>query len=59
MMAMRQPDLTVCLEEVHKSHNVAAVIRTADAVGIPKIHAIWPEEKMRMLISPQQEVTVG
>ena len=52
MMAMRQPDLTVCLEEVHKSHNVAAVIRTADAVGIPKIHAIWPEEKMRMLVSP-------
>ncbi|QKG42578.1 tRNA (guanosine(18)-2'-O)-methyltransferase TrmH [Proteus mirabilis] len=52
MMAMRQPDLTVCLEEVHKSHNVAAVIRTVDAVGIPKIHAIWPEEKMRMLVSP-------
>ncbi|OAT30953.1 tRNA (guanosine(18)-2'-O)-methyltransferase TrmH [Proteus myxofaciens] len=52
MMAMRQPDLTVCLEEVHKSHNVAAVIRTADAVGIPKIHAIWPKEKMRMLVSP-------
>lgn len=52
MMAMRQPDLTICLEEVHKSHNVAAVIRTADAVGIAKIHAIWPEEKMRMLVSP-------
>lgn len=59
MMAMRQPDLTVCLEEVHKSHNVAAVIRTADAVGIPKIHAIWPEEKCECSSPPQQEVTVG
>ena len=34
MLAMRQPDLTVCLEEVHKPHNLAAMIRTCDAVGI-------------------------
>ena len=33
MLAMRQPDLTVCLEEVHKPHNLAAMIRTCDAVG--------------------------
>jgi len=25
MLAMRQPDLTVCLEQVNKSHNVAAI----------------------------------
>ncbi|HCI4629905.1 TPA: tRNA (guanosine(18)-2'-O)-methyltransferase TrmH, partial [Klebsiella quasipneumoniae subsp. similipneumoniae] len=33
MLARRQPDLTVCMEQVHKPHNVSAVIRTADAVG--------------------------
>ena len=33
MLATRQPDLTVCLEQVHKPHNVSAIIRTADAVG--------------------------
>ena len=39
MLARRQPDLTVCMEQVHKPHNVSAVIRTADAVGV---HAsIW------------------
>ena len=43
MMAMRQPDLTLCLEEVHKPHNVSAVIRSADAVGIHDLHAVWPE----------------
>lgn len=42
MMELRQPDLTVCLEEVNKAHNVAAIIRTCDAVGISDVHAVWP-----------------
>ncbi len=36
----RQPDLTVVMDNVHKTHNLAAVVRTCDAVGIPEIHAI-------------------
>ncbi len=40
MMAMRQPDLTLCLEEIHKPHNVSAIVRSADAVGVHQIHAI-------------------
>lgn len=48
MLAMRQPDLTVCLEQVHKSHNVSAIIRTADAVGIHQVHAVWSGEKIRV-----------
>ncbi|MDG3086876.1 tRNA (guanosine(18)-2'-O)-methyltransferase TrmH [Vibrio hannami] len=49
VLKARQPDLTLCLEEVHKPNNVSAVIRTADAVGLHKIHAVWPDEKMRTL----------
>ncbi|MFB0975257.1 MAG: tRNA (guanosine(18)-2'-O)-methyltransferase TrmH [Tolumonas sp.] len=44
MLSLRQPDLTVCLEQVNKAHNVAAIMRTCDAVGIHEIHAVWPEE---------------
>ncbi len=51
MLATRQPDLTVCLEEVHKPHNVSAIIRTADAVGIHQIHAIWPTPAMYTRLS--------
>ena len=47
MLARRQPDLTVCMEQVHKPHNVSAVIRTADAVGVHEVHAIWPGSRMR------------
>ncbi|MGL5433142.1 MAG: tRNA (guanosine(18)-2'-O)-methyltransferase TrmH, partial [Plesiomonas shigelloides] len=51
MLALRQPDLTVCMEQVHKPHNVSAVIRTADAVGVHEVHAVWPGDRMRSLVS--------
>lgn len=38
----RQPDLTVIMEKVHKPHNIAAVVRTCDAVGILDAHAVTP-----------------
>jgi tRNA (guanosine-2'-O-)-methyltransferase len=43
LLSKRQPDLTLLLEEVHKPHNVSAVIRSADAVGVHRIHAVWQE----------------
>jgi len=48
MLDHRQPDLTVCMEGVHKNHNLAAVVRTADAVGVSDVHAIWKNEQMRV-----------
>jgi len=36
----RQTTLTVLMENVHKSHNYSAVLRTCDAVGIQDAHAI-------------------
>ncbi len=51
MLARRQPDLTVCMEQVHKPHNVSAIIRTADAVGVHEVHAVWPGNRMRTMAS--------
>ena len=39
-LAMRQPDLTVITEQVHKPQNLSAIVRTCDAVGIQRIHTI-------------------
>ena len=44
----RQPDLTVLMENVHKPHNLAAIIRSCDAVGVLDVHAVSPFENIRM-----------
>jgi len=44
LLDKRQPDLTVCMEQVHKTHNLSAIIRTADAIGIHSIHSIYTTE---------------
>lgn len=48
MLDKRQPDLTVCMEGVHKHHNLAAVVRTCDAIGVSDVHAIWKNEEMEI-----------
>jgi len=43
MLNRRQPDLTMIMDGVHKTHNLAAIARTCDAVGIGWIHAVSPD----------------
>ncbi|MGK7940770.1 MAG: tRNA (guanosine(18)-2'-O)-methyltransferase TrmH [Crocosphaera sp.] len=40
VLEKRQPDLTVLTEDVHKPHNLSAIIRTCDAVGILEVNTI-------------------
>jgi tRNA (guanosine-2'-O-)-methyltransferase len=47
VLLRRQLDLTVLLENVHKPHNFAAVLRTADAVGLYRAHAVVPDRSLR------------
>src|SRR5688572_33091048 len=46
-LARRQPDLTVFMDAVNKSHNVSAIIRTADAVGVHRLHVLSTGGAMR------------
>lgn len=41
----RQKYLRVVLENIHDPHNVSAIFRTCDAVGVPKISMIYNLEK--------------
>ncbi|MGA7668772.1 MAG: RNA methyltransferase [Nitrolancea sp.] len=45
VLERRQPDLTVVLENVHDPHNVSAVLRTCDAVGIATVHLVYTIEE--------------
>lgn len=40
----RQPDLQIITDQVHKPQNVAALVRTCDAVGVAHVHMVWPHE---------------
>jgi tRNA (guanosine-2'-O-)-methyltransferase len=44
----RQPDLTVIMENVIKPHNLAAVTRSADAVGCIDVHAITQRKSITL-----------
>lgn len=41
----RQSDLHLVLENVHDPHNVSAVLRTCDAVGVGTVHLVYTYEK--------------
>lgn len=40
ILTQRQPDLTVLMDNVHKPHNLSAILRTCDATGIFEAHAV-------------------
>ena len=40
VLSKRQEDLTVVLENIFDPHNISAVMRTCDAVGVQEIHVL-------------------
>jgi len=46
-LARRQLDLTIITDQVNKAQNVAALIRTCDAVGVHNAHIVTPAEGFR------------
>lgn len=42
----RQTDLTIVLNNVHDPHNLGAVLRTCDSVGIPEIYVLYNDERL-------------
>ena len=40
VIQQRDPDLTIVLENIHDPHNISAVLRTADAVGVHEVNIV-------------------
>jgi tRNA (guanosine-2'-O-)-methyltransferase len=47
ILDMRQPDLTILTDYVHKDRNLSAIVRTADAVGIGEVHCVIGDKEYR------------
>jgi tRNA (guanosine-2'-O-)-methyltransferase len=45
VLEQRQPDLTVVIENVHDPHNISAVLRSCDAVGVTAVHLVYTVEE--------------
>jgi tRNA (guanosine-2'-O-)-methyltransferase len=59
ILQKRQPDLTVVMENVHKPHNLAAVMRSSDAVGILEVHAVPGPDALTEPVRPARDVSRG
>ena len=42
VLSHRQADITVLVEDVYKPHNLSAILRSCDAVGIGEVYAVNP-----------------
>ena len=40
VLSKRQSDITIVLENVFDPHNISAVMRTCDAVGVQEVHVL-------------------
>lgn len=52
--AKRQFDLTVVLENVHDTHNIAAIMRSCDCVGVYEIFVLYTEPQLN-----EQRLKIG
>lgn len=47
VLRQRQNDLTIITDDVHKPHNISAILRSCDAFAVKELHAVLGDVKFR------------
>lgn len=56
-VAAARQNMTVIFENVHDPHNIGAVIRSCDAVGIQEVYVLYTEDRLTQARLEQLETT--
>ncbi|NNE29771.1 MAG: RNA methyltransferase [Saprospiraceae bacterium] len=58
--SLRQPDFSILLENIHDTHNIGAVLRSADSVGIREAYVLHSDpERVRTKIKIGKRTSSG
>jgi rRNA methylases len=47
VISNRQSDITIVIEEIHDPHNVSAMLRSADAIGVYEVQLVYTRKNFR------------
>ncbi len=59
VISKKQKGLTIILENVHDPHNISAVLRSCDAVGIYEVYIVYTEEKLQKSLGKRSSASAS
>lgn len=59
VIAKKQKGLTVILENVHDPHNISAVLRSCEAVGVNEVFVLYSEEKLQKALGKRSSASAN
>ena len=53
----RQPDLTIIMENIHDPHNISAIMRSCDAVGMMEVYVINTQDPRKLKLGKKSSAS--
>jgi tRNA (guanosine-2'-O-)-methyltransferase len=57
VISRRQPDLTIIMENIHDPHNISAILRSCDAVGMMEVFVINTQDPRKIKLGKKSSAS--